>query len=240
MVGNIYNEDCLDTMKRMTNNYCDLVVTSPPYNLNLVSGLKNKYDGNYHDNLATQEYYEWNVIILKELMRVSKLVIWNIQYIAGNSKALLQYMSDLRYNIREIMIWHKYPSQPAMGEYVLNSDFEFILFFDKDGGGRRIEQATFERGKLSNVIKSLRHIGNPQELYGVEHRAVMPLNLASLLVNNYSIRGNIIYDPFAGVGTVPVAAATYGRQYIGSEIDTNVCNAARRRLELVQAQETMF
>ena len=27
----LYNEDCVETMKRMPNDFIDLVVTSPPY-----------------------------------------------------------------------------------------------------------------------------------------------------------------------------------------------------------------
>ena len=35
MEDTIYNEDCLDTMRRMKDQSVDLVVTSPPYNMNL-------------------------------------------------------------------------------------------------------------------------------------------------------------------------------------------------------------
>jgi DNA modification methylase len=31
MVNNIYNEDCLDTMSRMSGGYVDLILASPPY-----------------------------------------------------------------------------------------------------------------------------------------------------------------------------------------------------------------
>ena len=30
-INKIYNENCLDTMRRMPDNFIDLVVTSPPY-----------------------------------------------------------------------------------------------------------------------------------------------------------------------------------------------------------------
>ena len=34
-VNKIYNENCLDTLKKIPNNSIDLVITSPPYNMNL-------------------------------------------------------------------------------------------------------------------------------------------------------------------------------------------------------------
>ena len=34
-LNKIYNEDCLTTLSRMKNNSVDVVITSPPYNMNL-------------------------------------------------------------------------------------------------------------------------------------------------------------------------------------------------------------
>ena len=47
MKNKIFNEDCLETLKRIENNSIDLILTSPPYD-NL-----RKYDGtkNYHQRL---------------------------------------------------------------------------------------------------------------------------------------------------------------------------------------------
>lgn len=62
-LNKIYNEDCLDTMGKMPDNFVDLVVTSPPY-----------------DNLRTYNGFNFEFEkIAKELYRVVKqggVVVW--------------------------------------------------------------------------------------------------------------------------------------------------------------------
>ena len=63
MINQNYNEDCLETMARMPDNYLDLTVTSPPYD-----GLR-KYNGYSFDFES----------VAKELYRVTKdggVVVW--------------------------------------------------------------------------------------------------------------------------------------------------------------------
>ena len=62
-INTIYNEDCLETMKRMEDNSIDLVVTSPPY----ADRRKTTYGGIHPDN-----YVEWFLTISDELKRVLK------------------------------------------------------------------------------------------------------------------------------------------------------------------------
>ena len=59
-INKIYNEDCLDTMRKMTDNYIDLTVTSPPY-----------------DNLRTYNVYVFDFEnVAKELFRVTKKAVY--------------------------------------------------------------------------------------------------------------------------------------------------------------------
>ena len=59
-INKIYNDDCLITMKRMSDNFVDIVVTSPPYNIGKSRGNGNftkvSYD-KYNDNLSKSEYF---------------------------------------------------------------------------------------------------------------------------------------------------------------------------------------
>ncbi len=63
----IYNENCLDTMKKMTDNFVDVVFTSPPYNRK----RNDKYK--YYDDRMT-DYYNFLVeIILSQNLHQSNL-----------------------------------------------------------------------------------------------------------------------------------------------------------------------
>jgi site-specific DNA-methyltransferase (adenine-specific)/modification methylase len=85
----IYNESCLETLRRIPNNFVDAVITSPPYNMNLrirkgeycsrqiVKELSTKYDC-FADTIPIKEYNTFHTEVLKELLRVSNLVFYNI------------------------------------------------------------------------------------------------------------------------------------------------------------------
>jgi DNA modification methylase len=236
-LNKIFNEDCLNIMARMPNEYCDLTVTSPPYNYDAKRGVGTKYNNLFKDNLSQEQYFDWSVKVITECMRVSKLVCWNIQMIAGNKEALLKYIGYFHKEIREILIWDKQYSEPAMSEKVFNSEFEFIFLFDKNGGGRKIEQAQFKRGTVSNVIK-LNKSNNLIKLKNKQHNhfAVFPDKLADKLINYFSKEGDVIFDPFLGTGTTALSAIKYHRKFIGCELVKEYFDIAQQRINAALSQ----
>jgi site-specific DNA-methyltransferase (adenine-specific) len=63
--GKIINGDCVEVMKTFPEGSIDLVVTSPPYNVNI------SYDV-HKDDLPMDEYYEWTKDWLRQAFRVLK------------------------------------------------------------------------------------------------------------------------------------------------------------------------
>ena len=64
---NIYNEDCLQAMRRMDTDQYDLAIVDPPYGINIA-----EWDS--LDKKPSKEYFE-------ELLRVSKnQIIWGGNY----------------------------------------------------------------------------------------------------------------------------------------------------------------
>lgn len=63
-----------------------------------------------------------------------------------------------------------------------------------------------------------------------KHITQKPLKLMELLVELVTIQGQVVLDPFAGSGTVCVAAKNLNRQYIGIEADQNYVEIANQRL----------
>ena len=104
-LNHIYNESCLVTLKRIKDNLIDTVITSPPYNMNLrirngkycsrqiVKELTTKYD-NFTDNLDIDEYNKFHSQVLSELLRVSKLVFYNIQLLTGNKRSVFKMIGE--------------------------------------------------------------------------------------------------------------------------------------------------
>lgn len=59
-INKIYCESNLQTMKRMPDNFVDLVITSPPYNIGnsrINGGFDKKTYDKYNDNLSIEDYF---------------------------------------------------------------------------------------------------------------------------------------------------------------------------------------
>ena len=62
------------------------------------------------------------------------------------------------------------------------------------------------------------------------HPAVMPLNLAKRVIELFTHRGELVLDPFAGVGTTLLAARDSNRNSVGFDINERYCNISKNRL----------
>ena len=237
-INKIYNEDCLDTLKRIPDNSIDLVITSPPYNMNLrirngkycsrqiVKEFSTKYEG-FNDNLPIEEYYEFHLKVLKELLRTSYIIFYNIQIVTGSKRAIFKIIGELSDYLKDIIIWDKGYAQPAMAQKVFNRRSELILIFDaKNAISRQFEKANFNRGTLDDIwqIQRGKKVTN-------SHSAVFPEELVKTIIENFSNEGDLIYDPFMGTGTTAVVAKKLNRNFLGSELTQQYFEVIKSRLE---------
>jgi site-specific DNA-methyltransferase (adenine-specific)/modification methylase len=244
-LNKVYNESCLETLKKMKDGSVDAVITSPPYNMNLrirngkycsrqiVKELSTKYS-NFDDNLPIDEYYELHLNILKELLRVSDMVFYNIQIVTGSKRAIFKIIGELSDYLKDIVIWDKGHGQPAMAERVMNRRTELILIFDKNNAiSRQFDKCNFKRGTLDDLwqIKRGKKVSS-------EHGAVFPEELVSTILDNFTNEGDVIYDPFMGTGSTAVVCKKLNRKYIGSEISIEYLKVINERLKGVT--ETLF
>lgn len=234
---NLMLGDCLVKLKEIPDNSVDCVVTSPPYNMNLrirngrycsrqiVKELSTKYEG-YDDNLTMNEYFEFNKNVLTELLRISDLVFYNVQFLTGNKPALFRLLGEFHKKVKEFVVWDKVNAEPAIGEGVLNSRFEAIIVFQNSAPeSRKFETAQFDRGTLQNVWQ----IKRGKKIYG-SHGAVFPLELAELIIANFTKNDATVLDPFLGTGTTGLAAKNLGRNFIGIELLQKYYDIAQRRI----------
>lgn len=71
-----------------------------------------------------------------------------------------------------------------------------------------------------------------------DHPCQKPVEVMEWLVGE--MRGDTILDPFCGSGTTLVAAKKLGRHYLGFEISPEYCDIARKRLDAIDRQPTLF
>jgi len=233
----LYQGNCIDILKNFSEKSIDLVFTSPPYNMNLrirngkycsrqiVKELTTKYDG-YDDNLPMDEYFNFNVNVINELLRVSDIVFYNVQFLTGNKVALFKLIGHFCNKIKEVIIWDKINAQPAIGENVLNSRFEVILVFENSNPeSRKFNNCNFSRGSLQNLWQIKRGVKIDKS-----HGATFPEELSEIIIKNFSKENSIILDPFMGTGTVGVACKKLNRKFIGIELIPKYFEISKQRI----------
>jgi len=62
------------------------------------------------------------------------------------------------------------------------------------------------------------------------HPAVMPIALAKRAVELFTHKGELVLDPFNGIGTTLVACQDIERNAVGFDINSQYCNVAKQRL----------
>jgi DNA modification methylase len=192
MIGldTIYNEDCLEGMRRMPDGCVDLVITDPPYLIgNQGGGFWSKAaEGNHYNARGTRKGMEklgnikdgFDDAILDELCRVMKKI--NL-YVFCSQKQIQRYL-DYFVNKRgcnwNLISWHKTNPIPACGNKYL-SDTEFILFFREKGV--RV-YGTYETKRTFYVT-----LRNQEDNVRYNHPTVKPLNIIRNLIINSSEMG---------------------------------------------------
>ena len=123
--------------------------------------------------------------------------------------------------------------KPYEPNAVIKNDCEFILMQRKSGGYRSPSVHT----RVLSVISSENYQKWFQQIWnGVtgastrEHPAPYPIELAERLVRMFSFVGDTVLDPFMGTGTTTVAAARWGRNSVGIEVDEHYFRLAQKRI----------
>lgn len=151
MIDRIYCEDCFETMTRMPDGYCDVVMTSPFYNTNKKAGknrtLKNtsvksgqydyvRYD-THVDNMTNDEYSDFTVRLFKEFERILKhngCVLYNINYGSENTEgmflAIAEVLKRTDFTLADCIAWKKRTALPnSCSPNKLTRLIEFVFVF---------------------------------------------------------------------------------------------------------------
>jgi site-specific DNA-methyltransferase (adenine-specific) len=245
-INKIYNEDCLETMKRIPDGFIDLVVTSPPY-----------------DNLRQYNGYSFDFEnTAKELYRIVKnsgVVVWVVGdetsngSESGTSFKQALYFKQIGFNLHDTMIYEKnspaYPASKKSNRYTQIFEYMFVLSKGKpfanlicDKPNKWYGHKDFS-GKLKNPVPEFSPRTNiwkyTTSFNGVHHPAPFPEQLVEDHILSWSQIGEIVYDPFMGSGTTAKMALMNSRKFIGSEISNEYCDIANNRIKDICAVDLM-
>lgn len=222
-----------DQVARLMNGEkADMAFTSPPYNAGKSETLSgnthttdNKYN-EYNDNQKQSDYLDLLIGFTNNALMNAEYLICNIQSLAGNKIALIEYLHNYKNNFIDVAIWDKGHGAPAMAENVLTSAWEYMFFISsKENASRAIPKANF-RGTVPNIYR-----GKPQRNneFSNVHAATFPIDLPEWAIQ-FTKEGNVILDQFLGTGTTMVASHQLKRKCYGMELDPKYCQVIIDRM----------
>jgi DNA modification methylase len=251
----VYNEDCLDYLKRQPDNSIKFTLTSPPY-----------------DNIRKYNGYSFPFEeIAQELWRTTKsggVIAWNVADATvngsetGTSMRQALYFMSLGFRLHDTMIYaKKNPLPTSVSSKRYHQAWEYIFILSKDA------PETFNpimvKAKFGNLIANMKHRGPDGELvysktkrneftkvknifeYSIggghstkdkvayKHPAIMHEQLALDMIVTWSNENDTVFDPFTGSGTTAKMCLLSNRKFQGTELSLEYCNIIKERIDSI-------
>jgi len=231
---NIYLEDSLSYLKSLDDNSVDLILTDPPYGIEYSNNRRNKNgkikteNGIANDNKDNLDFLSQ---IMKECYRVLKdghHIYW-----FGRFDALSKQFIEFEKNgfiIKNSLVWLKNNHGTGDLLYSYAPKHELILYGLKRTSKKikPVRLKKLEDGRTRhNDILEFSKVSKKEMVH--DHQK--PIDLLSFLIKKSTNEGDIILDPFMGSGSTIIAATKLNRKSIGIEIDNEIFNNAKKRLE---------
>lgn len=241
-LNKLYNEDCLELLKRIDDNSVDLVVTSPPYNFDM------NYT-EYNDNRKLDDYTNFLRSVFSECARVLKdggRIFVNVQPLFTDNfpthHIVSQILSEFGLTWGGEIIWEKNNyncAYTAWGSWMspskpyLKYTWEYIEYFFKGSpkheGNKEDIDITADEFKSWTTAKW--SIAPEKRMKEFGHPAMFPEALVERILKLFSYKNDVILDPFMGAGTTAVVCNRLRRNWIGAELSAEYCKVAQNRIK---------
>ena len=219
--------DCLEVMKSMPDKSVDAVITDPPY------GIGFTYSSGKEKTKNPQDYWIWYQPYHIECLRILRPGgLWAVWQSGTYHRYLWDWFGD---NTR-IYIAAKNFVQLRKTE--INHAYDPVAMGYKNGSAalrpkkpsRNLDYSVANTaGIISDVTRPERAHPTPKVVDQVAH-----------IVDNFSLPGGIVFDPFMGSGTTGIACVKTNRNFIGIEIEPDYFAIAEKRIADAQLQTRLL
>ena len=220
----VYNEDCIEGLKRFSDNYFDLAIVDPPYGIgadkaqNAAAAQREKANGKSKAGRGWKAYKEtdWDnetpsAEYWRELRRVSKnQIVWGGNYFTDHLPPKMGWI-----------VWNKMQRDFSLadGELAWTSFDKAMRIFD------------MSRGEA---------LAKNNETGGRFHPTQKPVKLYEWILQNYASEGDLILDTHVGSGSIRIACDKGGFNFTGFEIDKDYWEAQEKRFSDYKRQLRLF
>ncbi len=249
----IVHTDVQEALKVIPNESIHLTFTSPPYYNARDYTIYQSYEA-YLDFLTA--VFKETHRITKEgrffVLNTSPVIVPRISRAHSSKRYAIPYdmhprLTDIGWEFIDDIVWTKpdYAAKNRNGGffqhrkplgYKANSVTESVMVYRKktnkliDWNIRQYDNETVEASKVMGEYEktNLWHINPATDKV---HPAVFPPELAARIVRFYSFKGDLVFDPFGGSGTVGYVALTHERYFFLCEKEAEYIERAKQALD---------
>ena len=235
-LNEIYEMDCFDFLSHLDDNFVDLAVIDPPYNMN-----KAKWDSFATTKKFLDFTFNWIDELLPKIKENGSLYIFNTPY---NSAFILPHLVQKEMHFQNWITWDKRDGLGGARRRFSNGQ-ETILFFTKGNkhtfnydnvrvpydSPERIEHAKkkgiikngkrwfpHEGGKLCGEVWHITSERHKNKINGrvqcSAHITPKPVDMIERIIKASSNEGDVVLDCFVGSGTTAFAAKNLKRNFV--------------------------
>lgn len=255
----LYNEDCLEIMSKLSDNYVDMIFAGPPYMLSndgvtchagkRVKVNKGSWDKSKGFELDVEFHEDW----IKECRRILKPegTIW----ISGTNHNIYQcgyLLQKLYFHILNDITWYKPNAAPNLACTTFAHSHETLLWGKKDKKSKHffnyelMKKSDFPEDRFKNEGKQMRSVwaintpSKSEKEFG-KHPTQKPLALLTRIILASTSENAVILDPFNGGGTTGFASLIIGnRKYFGVDIEKQYLELTVKRVEKYKQTPKLF
>ena len=221
--------DSYKLIKGIPNASVDLILTDPPYNLSPYStgNIEMSWRKDLNNDLASWDKVEFRPADwVGEFKRVLKPQGNIFAFCSYNLLGKWHAAFDPEFDTFQFMVWHKTNPPPKIFKAgFLNSCELIVCMWDKSH--------TWNFGKqkeMHNFIETPICMG-AERWKAPHHPTQKPVKVLEHIIGLASNEGDVVFDPFMGVGSTGVASLKLGRRFVGIEVESPYYRAAQTRIE---------
>lgn len=228
----VYNSDSYRQIESFLQEglMVDHIITDPPYNIsqdNNFGTMRNPRTGIDFGEWDRGKFdlFGWIPQYAKILKPNGSMVIFcSYRYLSHIIDALESKESDMA--VKDVIVWQKSNPMPRNIERRYVQDMEFAVWAVRKKARwvfNRLPDAPYNRALfVTPIVSGSERQGHPTQ---------KSLELMKKLVLIHTRPGELVLDPFMGVGTTGVACIENGRRFVGVELDEEYFRIAKNRLE---------
>ena len=227
-LNRIYNEDCLEGMKRIPDGSVDLIVTDPPYLMNYKTGRRKDKTHRFNDVILNDNNEQLIVDYIKECYRILSDDTAMYLFCSSNKVDFFKKELEKLFSIKNMIIWVKNNHTAGDLESAFGRKYEIIFLVNKG-------QRKFNGERLTDIWEFPKVSSD-----GQLHQNQKPIELIKRCIVKHSNVGDVVFDGFMGSGTTAAAALDTNRNYIGFELDEYYFNVSEKRIKNHTTQTDIF